>query len=197
MCCKLLRIEALDKPGFEWCPHCEIGVGCKIYEERPSECRIFHCGYLTQSGIGNHWKPANSRMVLALSTDTKSLTIFVDPDRVDAWRKEPFYSDIQSWARAAEKNKRRVIISQGSSVIAVTADGETDLGTVEDGQIIVGRRKRGPGGGDVEPIVVDRDDPIVDALRLVKDPESARQASPDQLAEAKRRIAEWLSRRDT
>lgn len=196
MCCKLLRIEALDKPSFEWCPHCEIGVGCKIYEERPSECRAFHCGYLTQSQIGAHWKPADSRMVLALSTDTKRLTIFVDPDRADAWRKEPFISDLKRWAQAAAKNNGRVVVSQGASVIAVTPDGETKLGMVEDGQIIIGRRKRGPGGVEVAPIVVDRDDPIVDALRLLKDPEAAKRASAEERAEAKRQVDEWLARHD-
>lgn len=196
MCCKLLRIEALDKPSFEWCPQCDIGVGCKIYEERPSECRVFHCGYVTQNQIGSHWKPANSRMVVALTTDAKRLTVFVDPDRPEAWRKEPFYSDIKDWARAAEKNKGRVVISQGSAVIAVTPGSETNLGAVKDGQIIIGRRKRGPGGTEVEPIVIDRDDPIVDAMKLLKDPEAAKRASPDELAEAKRQVDAWLAHQD-
>jgi hypothetical protein len=186
MCCKLLRIEALDKPKSQWCVHCDIGSGCKIYDERPAECRDFNCGYLTQLQFGEHWKPANSKMVIALATDRKRLTIFVDPDRPAAWRKEPFYSDIKGWARAAAKNQGRVIVSEGSNVIAVTPDGETNLGSVDDGQIVIARRKPGSDGTEMEHFTVDRDDPVVDALKLLKDDDAAKTATPDELADAQR-----------
>src|SRR5436305_14221849 len=35
LCCKLLSITELEKPIGKWCPHCEIGKGCKIYDCRP------------------------------------------------------------------------------------------------------------------------------------------------------------------
>jgi hypothetical protein len=35
MCCKVLGITELQKPVGKWCPHCDIGKGCKIYESRP------------------------------------------------------------------------------------------------------------------------------------------------------------------
>ena len=184
MCCKLLRIEAFDKPKSQWCVHCDIGAGCKIYEERPDECRDFNCGYLTDAHIGDHWKPAKSKMVIALSTDGKRLTVFVDPDRHNAWRKEPFYADIKRWARAAAKNQSRVIISQGSNVISVTPDGETNLGAVDDGQLIIARRKPGSGGAETEHIVIDRDDPVVEALKLLKDNEAAKTASAPPVVSA-------------
>jgi len=41
-----MEIRSLDKPAGKWCDHCAIGSGCKIYEERPQDCRDFHCGYL-------------------------------------------------------------------------------------------------------------------------------------------------------
>ena len=194
MCCKLLRIEALDKPSNTWCTHCDVGTGCKIYAERPDECRIFNCGYLTQPQIGEHWQPARARMVLALSTNGKRLTIFVDPDRRDAWRKEPYLSDIRGWARAAARNDGRVVVSQGAELIAITPAGESRLGTVEDGQIVIGRR--GADGTTLDPIVVDRDDPIVPALTLLKDPAAAKAATPEELAEARRQVDAWLARQD-
>ena len=193
MCCKLLRIDAFDKPKSQWCVHCDIGSGCKIYEERPSECRDFNCGFLTEAHIGDHWKPAKSKMVIALASDGKRLTVFVDSDRPNAWRKEPFYSDIKKWARAAADNQGRVIVSQGSNVITVTPDGETNLGSVDEGQIVIARRKRGSGGTETEHIVVDRDDPVVDALKLLKDDEAAKKASPEELADAQRQVDAWMA----
>lgn len=192
MCCKLLRIEALDKPRSQWCDHCDIGVGCKIYEDRPTECRTFNCGYLTEAHIGDHWKPAKSKMVIALATDANRLTVFVDPDRPDAWRKEPYYSDIKSWARAAVKNRGRVIVSLGNEVIVVTPDDETNLGPVDEDQLIIARRKRGSSSTEFEHMIVDRDDPVLDAMKLLKDRGAAKNASPEELAEAKRQVDVWL-----
>ncbi len=196
MCCKLLHIEALDKPRSQWCTHCDIGAGCKIYEERPSECRDFHCGFLTDANFGDHWRPARSKMVIALDSNANRLTVFVDPDRPDAWRKEPFYSDVKKWARAAAKNQGRVVVSLGYEVIVVTPDGETNLGQVNNDQLIIARRKGGSGGTEFEHIVVDRNDPVLSAMRLLKDRDAAKKASPDDLAEAKRQVDAWLARQD-
>ena len=34
-CCKILKIRELNKPANTWCKHCNIGVGCGIYDSRP------------------------------------------------------------------------------------------------------------------------------------------------------------------
>ena len=45
MCCKLPNINNPKnfKKDYTWCKHCEIGVGCKIYELRPKVCKDFQC----------------------------------------------------------------------------------------------------------------------------------------------------------
>ena len=196
MCCKLLKIEELKKPKSQWCVHCDIGSGCKIYDERPSECRTFNCGFLTEAHIGDHWKPTKSKMVVALATTGDRITVFVDADRPAAWRKEPYYSDLKRWSRAIAQNQGRVVVSQGANVIAVTPDGETNLGSVKDDQLIIARRKRGAGGSEIEHIVVDRDDPVVEALTLLKDSEASKAASPEELAKAKRLVDAWTAGQD-
>ena len=193
MCCKLLSIESLDKPRLQWCTHCDIGVGCKVYNDRPSECRIFNCGYLTQANIGDHWKPANSRMVISLGETDNRLVVYVDPDRSDAWRKEPFYTDIKRWALATAKTQGQVLVAQGRDMIVVTPQGETNLGPVRDDQLIITRRNRGSSGSEFEHIIVDRDDPVLDAMRLLKDANSTKHRSPEDLAEAKRLVDTWLA----
>jgi Fe-S-cluster containining protein len=51
-CCFTHAVTAIQKPGGEWCPHCEIGAGCRIYRERPEQCQEFSCLWL-RGGWGN------------------------------------------------------------------------------------------------------------------------------------------------
>ena len=48
LCCKLPNIHTPKnfKKDYTWCKHCEIGVGCKIYSDRPKMCKDFMCGWL-------------------------------------------------------------------------------------------------------------------------------------------------------
>jgi len=43
LCCKLPPVASLKKESYEWCKHCEIGAGCKIYKDRPLDCQAFEC----------------------------------------------------------------------------------------------------------------------------------------------------------
>ena len=43
LCCKLPPVPSLKKEANEWCKHCDIGVGCKIYKDRPLDCQAFEC----------------------------------------------------------------------------------------------------------------------------------------------------------
>jgi hypothetical protein len=45
-CCFTHAVPAIHKGGGEWCPHCEIGAGCRIYLDRPEQCRVFSCLWL-------------------------------------------------------------------------------------------------------------------------------------------------------
>jgi hypothetical protein len=45
-CCFTHAVTAIGKRSREWCPHCEIGVGCSIYLDRPEQCRGFSCLWL-------------------------------------------------------------------------------------------------------------------------------------------------------
>jgi hypothetical protein len=49
-CCKVYSIPEFKKPAGPWCSHCAIGVGCKIYEERPERCREYQCLWLESQG---------------------------------------------------------------------------------------------------------------------------------------------------
>ena len=73
----------------------------------------------------------------------------VDPARPNAWRQEPYYSQIKRWA-AAVAQRAQVIVWQGRSTIAVLPDRDQDLGEVRPDQYIVTSAKQGPRGTTLE-----------------------------------------------
>ena len=159
MCCKLLGVAELDKPRLRWCQHCAVGVGCRVYPERPQSCRTFMCGYLTGRDIGEHWRPTRSKMVLSYEEAANRLAIFVDPGRVDAWRQEPYYGEILRWAAEAPDLHRQIIVWEGGDAIAILPDGEQRLGPVREDQFIVTADRTGPAGREWEVMILDEGDP--------------------------------------
>jgi hypothetical protein len=85
-CCKIPAVDALQKPGGVYCSHCAIGRGCKIYPERPDECRKFMCGWLINPHLGADLKPDKCHVVLVWMEANRMLFADCDPDHPDAWR---------------------------------------------------------------------------------------------------------------
>ena len=59
LCCKLARVEEVEKPSWTWCKHCDIGHGCRIYHspDRPRVCQDFKCRWLTDFQLPDEWRP--------------------------------------------------------------------------------------------------------------------------------------------
>jgi len=161
MCCKIFAIPELPKPRHEWCTHCDIGKGCKIYATRPQTCRDFYCGYLLMAKLPEHWKPSRSRMVLTWESHANRMVVNVDCGRPDAWRKEPYYAEIKKWAAAAVRNRGQLLVWQGKDAVVVLPDRDVFVGPLRAGQAVVIRGVPAPGGAglDVE-IVQDRAAPL-------------------------------------
>jgi hypothetical protein len=135
LCCKVMAIEQLAKPASSWCPHCKPGRGCLIYPERPDECRSFNCVWLVNDRLDEHWRPNKSKLVLTTSDD--GIEVRCDPGFPDAWRKQPFRSEIRQWAVSGETHDVTVVVVIGQRMILVTPDQEFDLGVVGPDQRIV------------------------------------------------------------
>jgi hypothetical protein len=135
LCCKVMAIEALAKPLSSWCPHCKPGRGCRIYPDRPAECRTFSCLWLVNDQLDQRWKPNKSKLVLTTSED--GIEVRCDPGFPDAWRKEPFRSEIQQWAVCGETQDMTVVVIVGQKMILVAPDWEFDLGVVRSDERIV------------------------------------------------------------
>jgi hypothetical protein len=135
LCCKVMGIEELEKPAGSWCLHCQPGRGCLIYDKRPTECRSFRCLWLVNDLLDQRWKPSKSRFVLTTSED--GIEVRCDPGYPDAWRKEPFRSEIREWAISGETHDVTVLVIVNERMILVTPEQEFDLGIVRPDQRIV------------------------------------------------------------
>lgn len=166
LCCKVLSIEELAKPKGNWCSHCDVGRGCRIYEQRPVECRNFYCGFLTVPDLSEEWRPSKSKIVLVSELDGVRIAAHVDPARPDAWRKEPFYSKLKEWAIAAAASQCQVVICIGKRTIVVLPDREVDLGIIEDDELIVTEERAVLYGLPILiPFKIKRDDPRAALLK--------------------------------
>jgi hypothetical protein len=136
LCCKVLEVKALAKPGGKWCPHCKIGTGCTIYEQRPYDCSAFSCGYLVLAELGEEWRPAVSHLVIMDTLSEEAINVAVDPERPDAWHRQPYYASLQAWARRAIVKQRRVVVHVRNRRIVILPDHAVDLGPVATDELI-------------------------------------------------------------
>jgi hypothetical protein len=82
-----------------------------------------------------HWKPNKSKLVLTTSED--GIEVRCDPGFPDAWRKEPFRTEIREWALSGETLDMTIVVIIGQRMILVTPELEFDLGLVQPDERIV------------------------------------------------------------
>jgi hypothetical protein len=160
LCCKLPQIDELEKPEGVWCRHCAPRRGgCRIYDTRPTPCRVFYCSWMVDADVGPEWRPLTAKMVVYFEPAASRLSIRVVPEHPDAWRREPYYSQIKRWSRAAVEARQQVVVYIRRRVIVILPDKDVDFGDVELGdQIWVGARET-PVGRTWSAIKIPRDLP--------------------------------------
>ena len=150
MCCKVLTIVEIEKPAQVWCSDCAIGTGCKIYEDRPKPCREFFCHYRRDAGLGEHWAPKKSKIIVAYEDENERLAIHVDESRKTAWRQAPFYQEIMNWVRRLTREGKHVMVWEGKNAIVVLPDKEINLGPIGANQEMIVEKLNTPTG----PVIV-------------------------------------------
>ena len=91
MCCKVMVVTSLKKPKNKLCEHCNVGTGCRIYNDRPTDCQAFRCFWLQTQTAGPaplpvSLRPDKCKVVLHASADEKSIIAKVDPNYPHAWK---------------------------------------------------------------------------------------------------------------
>jgi Fe-S-cluster containining protein len=159
-----MTITELDKPAGMWCPHCPTRTACDIYPQRPNGCREFLCGYLTLAKLGEEWKPSKSKIVISSEQGGNRICAVVDPSRPDAWRKEPFYSTLKAWAKAAIPHHGQVVVYISGRATMIFPDREVDLGMVHPDQRIITSESRSAFGIHLDAHLIHKDDPRLNNL---------------------------------
>ena len=68
-CCLVLEIKDVNSKPNELCQHCDKGVGCKIYENRPQGCREFMCMWLQMETVHLDLRPDKCGVVFEKLAD--------------------------------------------------------------------------------------------------------------------------------
>ena len=93
MCCRVYAIPELNKRAGDWCTHCAIGKGCKIYDQRPKMCADFACMWLQSQWqepalrMPDEMRPDRCKVVFGATTLEGLFAAMTMPGMPDAWRK--------------------------------------------------------------------------------------------------------------
>jgi hypothetical protein len=147
-----MGIPELGKPKDASCAHIVPHKGCAIYGERPPSCRAFACHWLLDSAIGARWKPSTCHMVV--EAKQRSMVIHVDPDFAQAWKSEPYFSEIRAMAKAGLANGAMTLVIEKLRTIVILPDAEVDLGLLGPNARIAMTPLRTPDGIRWHPQVV-------------------------------------------
>lgn len=133
-CCKLMGITDADPPSPPnvWCTHCNIGVGCRIYPQRPPSCRDFECLWLKdeQGVLSDALRPDRIGVVVCALINGSTI-VKCDPARPTAWRHPELLEKLRLLAAAGypvgvEAGRRYWIITATTEWEA-TDDCKTEL----------------------------------------------------------------------
>jgi hypothetical protein len=127
-CCKILPVRELNKPAGVWCNHVVQGHGCGIYADRPNICRGYQCLWTVTAPLDERWRPDRAGFVLQPGAIEGEVEVVVDPDRPDAWRREPYYSQIKQISDVGRGGAPRVLVYTQGHVIVVFPETDIDLG---------------------------------------------------------------------
>jgi hypothetical protein len=133
LCCKIPEIAAVDKPAGVWCRHVIKGKGCGIYGERPEACRHYQCTWTWADPLDERWRPDRAGFLLNPKADAGLIEIVVDSGKPDAWRREPYYSQIKQWSDRSNPGITRVQVRVRGRVIIVFPEADVDLGPEQMG----------------------------------------------------------------
>jgi hypothetical protein len=126
LCCKLMKIEQLDKPANQWCKHYEKGRRCTIHAMRPAFCADYYCGWSLRPELDERWRPDNAKFILNLPKG--QLIIQCDPSTPGAWQRAPYYAQIKKWSERHSPQYTTVLVRTQGRLICVFPEADIDLG---------------------------------------------------------------------
>lgn len=120
-CCKIVAVKELNKLQDQWCEHCEIGKGCRIFgqEHRPSSCLEWDCIW-KQGLMPEELRPDYTHVVLGGTTDDMRLMLWVDKHYPEAYKKPP----MKKWLDGLVQSGFDVVVIVGDRWSVLTSQPE-------------------------------------------------------------------------
>ena len=89
LCCLVLPIHEVNSKPSELCSHCDLKIGCTIYDTRPTSCINFNCSWLVDDDmIDPLLRPDKSHAIFERVTDEIHIAT-LDPYNITAWNTKP------------------------------------------------------------------------------------------------------------
>jgi hypothetical protein len=143
MCCKVYDVPEVDSLAGQWCRNCAPGRGCVAWETRPDQCRKFECLWRTQEWLGPEWKPETAKMIFTIDPTGRFLQFQVDPGAPNAWKRQPYYGNIKSWAASGVASGKFVLVFVNKAATLVLPDRDVAVGELGANDRLVLNMKNG------------------------------------------------------
>ncbi len=136
LCCKVYEIEDFEKKPGTVCHHVRPEGGCGVWGLHPKICQEFKCLWLKHDDMNGQWRPDHAGFVLRLEPNGTTLAVDVDHDRPDAWRREPYYSQLKLWSEVMPKNEGLVLVYAPEGLYVITPMEDLFLKAPKRGDIL-------------------------------------------------------------
>lgn len=130
LCCKILRINVLDKPAGLWCRHFQKSAGCSIHGAAPAECQRFQCYWSMSAVLGDDWRPDRCKLLIWSNVEGR-IIVEVDPAFPNAWRREPYYAQLKAWSNRHRPLPVEVLVRVKDRMWVVFPEADIDLGPLQ------------------------------------------------------------------
>ncbi len=135
-CCKTHAVREVKKDVGQWCRHCDRGIGCRVYTERPPGCVDFKCQYLQGVGEPNE-RPDKVGFVLDCQEfgNLGAVTIIYEY-KAGAFKSSPI---VRSWiaSHAEHRSPLLMIPLDGTPVLHALSESVRDTRfRLENGRVI-------------------------------------------------------------
>lgn len=165
LCCKVLRVDELEKPMGVWCAHFKAETGCGIHGSHPPSCNNYQCLWILSPTMPDEVRPDRCKVVMTIDDGGHRIIARADPAHPNAWRQEPVYCQLKRWAKDYWFKGRGIWAMTGKHMWLITPDQDIDLGEPDerspigyaqgpDGSISVTIFPPVPEGVDFDPVAV-------------------------------------------
>lgn len=95
LCCNLIAVPWMNSPAGKWCKECDIGIGCKIYDNGISnDCLNYKCAYNDLENPSIELRPDKCNIIFE-NVDGSIFLGTMHPKHNDSYKKEIIRNQVE------------------------------------------------------------------------------------------------------